>query len=268
MAIQLGWKTLKSSLLGGTYIVLGADGKLGPHWVEAIISNGGKVIALGLKAKSDARLQSIARDYQGNLTVFDYDINTSSLEFLKSEIETFISGVVLNAGIDSLPGAGHPNIEDFSVNEWESTFKVNLFGNVGFLNFILKNFKLKKACVVFIGSMYSQVSPQIDLYSHFNQGLGATKNPAYSASKAALASVVRQYGTNLASRGIRVNMLSPGGVIGNQDAIFIEKFKKNSPTGKMIDPETLGDHLVYLLSPMSSSLIGQNVIVDDGYTVW
>jgi NAD(P)-dependent dehydrogenase (short-subunit alcohol dehydrogenase family) len=106
------------------------------------------------------------------------------------------------------------------------------------------------------------------LYSHFNDGKGATKNPAYAASKAALASAVRQYGTNLASRGLRVNMLSPGGVLGAQDEHFLTKFRSKTPSGKMINPAILGDHLVYLLSYMSTSLVGQNLIIDDGYSVW
>jgi NAD(P)-dependent dehydrogenase (short-subunit alcohol dehydrogenase family) len=259
---------LRSNNLDGTYIVLGADGKLGPHWVRAILLNGGKVVALGLEATRDANLQSIANDYEGSLTLYDYDLKSSNPNFLGSQLKSDVSGVVLNAGIDSLPGAGQCNIEDFTAYDWESIFKVNVFGNIEFLNYILKNFKLREASIVFIGSMYSKVSPPLDLYSHFNQGLGATKNPAYAASKAALASVVRQYGTNLASRGIRVNMLSPGGVQGDQDPIFVQKFKEKSPSGKMISPELLGSHLVYLLSSMSSSLIGQNIVVDDGYTVW
>ena len=259
---------MKGSNLEGTYLVLGADGNLGPHWVQAIISNGGKVLALGLNATNDSNLRSIASEHQGNLEIYDYDLNSSEPAFLRTKIKTNVSGVVLNAGIDSLPGTGHPNIEDFTALDWESTFKINVFGNIEFLNYILKNFNLKEASIVFIGSMYSQVSPQLDLYSHFNNGVGATKSPAYAASKAALVSVVRQYGTHLAARGIRVNMLSPGGVQGNQDPLFVEKFKEKSPSGKMIEPESLGSHLVFLLRSMSSSLVGQNIVVDDGYSVW
>lgn len=48
----------------------------------------------------------------------------------------------------------------------------------------------------------------------------------------------------------------------------MEKFEEKSPSGKMIEPESLGSHLVYLLSSMSSSLVGQNIVVDDGYSVW
>lgn len=259
---------MKSSNLEGIYLVLGADGNLGPGWVRAIVSSGGKVLALGLNATNDANLQSIFSEHPESLEVYDYDLNSSNPSFLRTKIKTGISGVVLNAGIDSLPGTGKSNIEDFTAVDWEYTFKVNVFGNIDFLNYILRNFKLNDASIVFIGSMYSQVSPQIDLYSHFNNGSGATKNPAYAASKAALLSAVRQYGTHLAPRGIRVNMLSPGGVRGNQDQIFIQKFNDKSPTGKMIEPESLGSHLVYLLSPMSKSLIGQNILVDDGYSIW
>ena len=259
---------MKSSALEGNYIILGADGYLGPYWVRAVLENGGNVLGLGLRATSDQNLKALSKEYPGKLEVHDFDLKSDNLASLEERMKKEFSGVVLNAGIDSLPGAGHSKIEEFGLDEWESTFRINVFGNIEFLNYLLKNCKLNQASIVFIGSMYSQVSPPLDLYSHFNQGNGATKNPAYAASKAAVASAVRQYGTNLASRGVRVNMLSPGGVEGNQDEEFVRKFKAKTPSRKMINPEILGSHLVYLLSPMSSSLVGQNIIIDDGYTVW
>lgn len=99
---------MKGSNLEGTYLVLGADGNLGPHWVQAIISNGGKVLALGLNATNDSNLQSIASKHQGNLEIYDYDLNSSEPAFLRTKIKTNVSGVVLNAGIDSLPGPDTP----------------------------------------------------------------------------------------------------------------------------------------------------------------
>ncbi len=259
---------MKSSVLEGNHIVLGADGNLGPFWVRAIVQSGGKVWGLGLKATSNLELKNLSLEFPGKLEVIDFDLNSQTAASLAELLPGDFSGVVLNAGIDSLPGTGHSSIEEFSAEDWEATFRVNVFGNINFLNYLLNSSKLSRASIVFIGSMYSLVSPPKDLYSHFNGGKGATKNPAYAASKAALASAVRQYGTNLASRGLRVNMLSPGGVLGAQDEHFLEKFRSKTPSEKMINPAILGDHLVYLLSSMSTSLIGQNLIIDDGYSVW
>jgi NAD(P)-dependent dehydrogenase (short-subunit alcohol dehydrogenase family) len=259
---------LKSSVLEGNHIVLGADGNLGPFWVRAIVQSGGKVWGLGLKATSNLELKKLSLEFPGKLEVIDFDLNSQTVASLAGLLPGDFSGVVLNAGIDSLPGTGHSRIEEFTAEDWEATFKVNVFGNINFLNYLLNSSKLSQASIVFIGSMYSLVSPPKDLYSHFNDGKGATKNPAYAASKAALASAVRQYGTNLASRGLRVNMLSPGGVLGAQDEHFLTKFRSKTPSGKMINPAILGDHLVYLLSYMSTSLVGQNLIIDDGYSVW
>lgn len=259
---------MKNKELVGNFIILGADGNLGPVWTKAVIESGGKVTGLGLRVSTDAKLTSLFQQFPDMLELVDFDLVSDQFHFLDPLLPKEISGVVLNAGIDSLPGAGHAVIEDFHLEEWKHTFEVNLFGNVNFLNYLLRSDKVKNASIVVVGSMYSQVSPPKDLYSHFNDGEGSVKNPAYAASKAALASVVRQYGTDLASRGIRVNMLSPGGVVGNQDKIFIEKFEDKSPSKKMIQPEILGRHLVYLLSSMSMSLVGQNLLVDDGYSVW
>ena len=116
--------------------------------------------------------------------------------------------------------------------------------------------------------MYGVVSPKPALYAHFNEGAGSMKNPAYSASKAALLAVTKQYATYLAPEGIRVNMLTLGGVAAGQDAQFVTKFVQHVPQGRMVPREELAGALVFLLSESALSMTGQNLIVDGGYTSW
>jgi len=116
--------------------------------------------------------------------------------------------------------------------------------------------------------LYGLVSPKPGLYSHFNDGAGSIKHPAYGASKAALVAAARQYGTHLAGRGIRVNTLTLGGVAGGQDANFVEKFKNHVPQAKMLTIEDIAGAMVFLLSDDSRGMTGQNVIVDGGFTAW
>jgi NAD(P)-dependent dehydrogenase (short-subunit alcohol dehydrogenase family) len=116
--------------------------------------------------------------------------------------------------------------------------------------------------------MYASLCPNFNLYSHFHDGNGSIKHPAYGASKAALKSVIEQYSTSLASKGIRLNMLSPGGVKGNQDLEFVRKFSERTPLARLAEPKELKSALRFLLDPENSYLTGQNIDVDGGYKLW
>ena len=93
------------------------------------------------------------------------------------------------------------------------------------------------------------------------------------ASKAALESVVRYLGVELAPRGIRVNGVS-GGVVEtgaldhfpDKDAM-VEAGRRGTPAGRLVEPEDLARVIAFLSSPESEMIVGQTVIVDGGYSL-
>ena len=257
-----------ASLKGKTYIVVGAAGNLGPTWCEIILASGGEVIALGIGVTSDSRLQEMLKKNQGTLEIIENDICLP----LRDEVTDLlrqkkIAGVVLNAGIDSLPGSGFSNITEFDYKNWVEILSVNVAAIATVTNSIIP-FLSTNASVVFIGSMYAIVSPSPSLYSHFNSGLGSVKNPAYGASKAALIALCNQYATQFAPTGQRFNLLTLGGIAGSQDEEFKEKFNRKVPMQRMGDANELGGALVFLLSSASSYMTGHNLILDGGFTKW
>jgi len=264
------WR-LGSRLDGKTVVVVGAAGNLGPVWVKALLDEGAHVVGCGVGTSTDSALAAIASDVGERLLLVDLDIAQPGLPGFDAVVESMspgsVHGVVLNAGIDSVPGTGKTTVADYSFDDWQSMFAVNVFGVVGVVNSLLP-YLAKPSSVVTLGSMYGVVSPKADMYSHFNDGTGSMKNPAYGASKAALLAVTKQYGTYLAPKGIRVNMLTLGGVAAGQDPEFVAKFEGHVPQGRMVPREELPGSLVYLLSDDSLSMTGQNLIVDGGYTTW
>lgn len=259
-------------LEGKTVLVVGADGNLGPLWVEAALEQGAVVWGLGLGATKDPSLQSLARSHQ-DLRLGDVDITQElSLKDITTSVgvneDTLsLDGVVLSAGIDSLPGSGRENLEDYQVADWQHVFSVNVFGVVGVLNAVIPVLN-NPSSVIMLGSLYGMVSPKPALYSHFNDGKGSLKHPAYGASKAALGAVARQYGTHLAPRGVRVNTLTLGGVAAGQDPEFVQKFEAHVPQGTMLSRDDISGAMVFLLSDDSRAMTGQNVVVDGGFTAW
>ena len=92
-------------------------------------------------------------------------------------------------------------------------------------------------------------------------------------SKAALESVVRYLGVELAPRGIRVNAVS-GGVV---ETGALEHFpnreemlragRERTPAGRMVEPGDIADAVLFLASPQASMIVGQTLVVDGGYSL-
>jgi enoyl-[acyl-carrier-protein] reductase (NADH) len=66
---------------------------------------------------------------------------------------------------------------------------------------------------------------------------------------------------------IRVNAISPGGIYDEQPESFVAAYKKHCLNKGMLDAQDLCGTLIYLLSDMSKYVNGQNIVVDDGFTL-
>jgi NAD(P)-dependent dehydrogenase (short-subunit alcohol dehydrogenase family) len=117
--------------------------------------------------------------------------------------------------------------------------------------------------VIFIGSIYGIVGPDLGLYEGTNLG-----NPAaYAASKGGLLQFTRWLATSLAP-SVRVNMITPGGVERGQPEQFRERYLRRTPLARMATEEDFKGAVAYLASDLSAYVTGQNLIVDGGWTTW
>ena len=67
---------------------------------------------------------------------------------------------------------------------------------------------------------------------------------------------------------IRVNNVVLGGILNNQDEIFIKNYSKNVPLGRMANIEESIEPILFLLSDSSTYITGTDLIVDGGWTAW
>src|SRR5438093_9446825 len=91
-------------------------------------------------------------------------------------------------------------------------------------------------------------------------------------SKAALESVVRYLGFDLAPRGIRVNCVSAGVVDTEALDWFPNKEQmlatvKRTPAGRLVEPEDVASVVSFLCSPDAAMICGQTLVVDGGYSL-
>jgi enoyl-[acyl-carrier protein] reductase III len=96
---------------------------------------------------------------------------------------------------------------------------------------------------------------------------------AVGASKAALESLVRHLAVELAPRNVRVNAVSAGVVdtdalkhFPNREQILAEGARR-TPAGRLLEPRDVADAVLFLVSPLSSMMVGQTMVVDGGYSI-
>jgi enoyl-[acyl-carrier protein] reductase III len=92
-------------------------------------------------------------------------------------------------------------------------------------------------------------------------------------SKAALESLVRYLGVELAPRGIRVNAVSAGVVetgalehFPNREEM-LRAGRERTPAGRMVEPEDVAGAVAFLCSPDAAMVCGHTLVVDGGFSL-
>ncbi|MBI4669807.1 MAG: SDR family oxidoreductase [Elusimicrobia bacterium] len=266
----------KFSLQGRAAVVTGICGNLGPIWAETLLEAGAEVAGLDLpQAKKTDVFLKLGRRYSNKFLFVPCDIRDRKqlLKAKKKINDGFRSATVLvnNAGIDQPPAKLKESwtFEDIPAEICRKVLEINFLGAFQAIQIFGPDMiKLGHGSIINIGSVYAEIAPDRKLYEHFNLKPPFLKPPAYGASKAALINLTKYLAVLWGPYGIRVNALSPGGVEGNQDAKFKQKYTAKVPLGRMARPADLDGPLLFLASDASSYMTGAHLIVDGGLTAW
>jgi NAD(P)-dependent dehydrogenase (short-subunit alcohol dehydrogenase family) len=261
---------------GRVAVVTGALGNLGPVWAQALLEAGATVIGLDLPgAKPNAAFAALQSAHSDRLTLIGADVtDRASLSAARDEVRgrhDVPSVLVNNAGIDAPPaasGGGH-RLEDIPFDVNRRIFEVNTLGLFQVTQLFGGDMAdAGRGSIVNIGSLYASVSPDARFYDHIVSDPPFLKPPAYGASKAAVVNLTKYFATAWGPRGVRVNTLSPGGVVGAQDDQFKSKFNARVPLGRMAGHSDLIGPLQFLASDASAYVTGAELRVDGGFTAW
>ncbi len=100
---------------------------------------------------------------------------------------------------------------------------------------------------------------------------------AYNTSKAGVIHLTKSLATEWATRGVRVNCISPGytrtALVDDLLATplgqsVLPRWMELTPTGRMVEVAELQGAVVYLAAPASDGMTGHDLAVDGGYTLW
>ena len=264
------------TLNGVVAVVTGACGKLGPGWTEALLEAGARVAALDLpRAPASDAFERLALRAGERLRRVDCDItHRGSIEAAAQQVRAALGEpavLVNNAGVDQPPDAGgtRSRIEDLPLEQFRRMIEVNLLGTFQVTQvFGARMAEQGRGSIVNIGSLYASVSPDQRFYEHLAGDLPFLKSPAYGASKAGVVNMTKYFSTLWGARGVRVNTLSPGGVLGAQDDEFKRRYGSRVPLGRMATFDDLKGPLVFLASSASAYVTGHELRVDGGFTAW
>jgi NAD(P)-dependent dehydrogenase (short-subunit alcohol dehydrogenase family) len=249
-------------------VITGGAGLLGQEFSKTVMMNSGIAViadfdkARGLKIAT--QLQELNPD--GKVDFHPLNIND------KSSILTLIGYLDKKYGnIDALVNNAYPRNKNYGRKFEEVTYEdfcENININLGgyFLTsqqFLIYFSKQGSGNIINISSIYGVIAPRFEVYEDTKM----TMPVEYAAIKSALIHLTKYLSKYYKGKNIRINAISLGGLFDNQPEPFLKRYSSFCSNKGMLDKTDLNGTLLYLLSDMSAFLNGQNIVVDDGFTL-
>jgi len=236
-------------------ILTGAGGLIGRESLRHLTAHGALVVAVDLALIDGADLS------------LELDIT------LKEDIDILIHKVIDKYGrIDGLVNLAYPRtsdwgkkIEEIPFESWQKNVDMQLNAVFYICQKVLDIMKIQqRGSIVNIASIYGVVGNDFTLYEEYS----GTSPAAYTAIKGGIINFTRYLSSYYGKHGIRVNCMSPGGVLDvrNQHPSFIEKYSQKSPLKRLGNPDEMAPAISFLLSDDASFITGHNLMVDGGWT--
>ena len=240
---------------GKVVVVIGAGGLLGRDFVRGIAAHGGHPV-----------LADIVEPQTGEHLAMGVDINS------KASVMALISAVHARFGrIDAVVNSAYPRNAQYGRKFFDVThedFCENISLNLGGMFLVCQKMaeyfeKQGHGNIINIASIYGVTAPKFEIY----ENTAMTMPVEYAAIKSAVIHLTKYMAKYLKGSHIRVNSISPGGILDKQPEDFLEAYKKLCADKGMLDPVDITDALLFLISDMASYVNGHNLVVDDGFSV-
>ena len=249
-------------------VVTGGAGLIGQEFVRAVIEQNGIAIIADINKNEGQRVSNELSDKlkSNKIDFFELDITS------KKSSQECISYLDNKYGrIDALVNNAYPRNKNYGRHFFDveyDDFVENLGMNLGGCIIPSQLFSLYfqnqgYGNIINISSIYGVIAPKFEIYNN----TGMTTPVEYAAIKSGMLHLTKYMAKYFKGKSIRVNAISPGGILDSQPEEFLKKYNQECSTKGMLNGCDLNGTLVFLLSDMSAYINGQNIIVDDGFTL-
>lgn len=249
-------------------VVVGGAGLLGSEFVSEIIRNNGiAVIADNNAAAGKTLSDKINKDFGKGKAFFKKTDFSSS-----ASVNSLISSVDSRYGrIDGWINAAYPKPKNYGKEFLKLTFRdfnsnINLhLGGYFICNQLAVKYFLKQGFgnIINLASIYGFLSPRFEIYG----STGMTMPVDYALIKAGILQLTRYLANYLKGKNIRINSISPGGVLNGQQKEFVRNYSRYTNSNNLLKSTDINGTVIFLLSGLSGKIHGQNIIVDDGFSL-
>lgn len=248
-------------------VITGGAGLLGTEFSKSIAENNGIAIIADIDeqiAKESAEKLSTKL----NKTVDYIFLDITSKKSIDSAITSIIKK---HKKIDALVNNAYPRNKnygkdffDVSYDDFIENINLNIGGYFLCSQIFAKYFKAHgSGNIINIASIYGVVAPKFNIYKESDMNMPVE----YAVIKSSLIHLTKYLAKYLSNYNVRVNSISPGGIIDKQPQVFIDAYREECLQKGMLNVEDISGTLIFLLSELSEYVNGQNLIVDDGFTL-
>jgi NAD(P)-dependent dehydrogenase (short-subunit alcohol dehydrogenase family) len=260
---------------GNVTVITGGTGVLGRAIAKYLALNGAKVVILGRKEDVGNKIAADIRAEGGECEFMKTDV--LNVEVVRKNCEDILTkygrvDTLLNAAGGNMPGATIPpdkTIFDLQPDQFQTVLDLNLTGTV-------------IPTQIFLEPMVKQGKGAVINFSSMAAFRPMTRVAGYAAAKAGISNFTAYMATECAKKfgeGIRVNAIAPGfflteqnrSLLTNPDGSYTQRGQdviRQTPFGRMGQPEELCGTIHYLMSDASKFVTGTVAVVDGGFNVF
>ena len=236
-------------------IVTGSNGRIGAQVVKDLLKKKAIVISCDLKS----RKVKLTNFYKLDIT--NEKKTKKFLLLIKKKFKK----------IDCLVHCAYPKTKDWGTTFENLNYKnlsknlsLQLGGSILLSKQIIKIFKQQNyGNLILLSSIQGLSAPKFNHY----KGTNMSSPIEYGAIKSGIISITKYIAKWVRKTNIRVNCVSPGGILDKQPKKFLKAYKSSCNSKGMLDPVDISKIVIFLCSSESQYINGQNIIVDDGWTL-
>ncbi|MDD6894775.1 MAG: SDR family oxidoreductase [Prevotellaceae bacterium] len=263
------------NIKGYVVVITGGTGVLGRTIAKYLALNGAKVIILGRKEEVGAEIVDDIKKAGGECEflktdVMNQDVVQQNCDYIMEKYGRI--DTLLNAAGGNMKGATiapDQNFFDLEASQFQTVLNLNLTGTV-------------IPTQIFLKPMVAQGKGSVINFSSMAAFRPMTRVCGYAAAKAGISNFTAFMATECAKKfgeGIRVNAIAPGffiteqnrSLLTNPDGSFTQRGQdviRQTPFGRMGDPEELCGTIHYLMSDAAKFVTGTVAVVDGGFNAF